>query len=217
MTSLYGIGVRSILIQQRNRGRIVTEYYHLSALGELRSGYSSRTSLDTTPDQATHKALPTRALTGKSGQPINWSQLDPIQFTGNEERYLVRDGDVLIPSRGLQLRAVYVEKPPERVLVLNNWVIFSPSSLVLGRYLVWWFNHSQTQQEINQLVRGSRQIFLPMSALRQLEVPVPSLEVQTQIVELDYLRQQERELIEQREHRRDELIEALTLKLLERE
>jgi restriction endonuclease S subunit len=195
----------------------VTAYHRLSALGELRSGYSSRTSLDVPPDQATHKALPTRALTGTSSQPIDWSQLDPIRFEGNAERYRVRDGDVLIPSRGLQLKAVFVEKPPEQVLVLNNWALLSPSSLVQGRYLVWWFNHSQTQQEINQLARGSRQIFLPMSALRQLEVPVPSPEVQGQIIRLDHLRQQERELVEQREHRRDELIEALTLKLLETE
>jgi hypothetical protein len=205
----------------------VTKLYKLSELGQLRSGYSSRSDLDPKGDeQPTHWALSMRALHRESRRTIDWSQVDPVVFGKDRKRktkeiadkdYLLQNGDVLFSMRGLYLTAVYVENPPDKTIVLNNWAILTPKSFVQGRYLVWWFNHPQTQHQIKELARGSGQIFLPMSELRRLKVPIPSQKVQEQIVELNELRQQEKELVQKLENRRNKLFESLTLNLLSQE
>lgn len=213
----------------------MTKSYKLSELGQLRSGYSSRSDLDPEVDEKpTHWALSMRSLHRENRRKIDWKEVDPIvlgkdrkkkkdwktekEEVVDDQNYLLHNGDVLFLLRGLHLTAVYVENPPNKTIVLNNWAIFTPkSSLVQSQYLVWWFNHPRTQHRINELARGSNQIFLPMSELRQIKVPIPSLKVQEQIGELNDLRQQEKELVQKRENLRDRFFNALTFHLLTQE
>lgn len=202
----------------------MTKSYLLSDLGKLRSGYSSRSRLDAKNDEEpTHYALSMRALHRENRRKIDWSQVDPIVFgkdrkkSINADNYILHDGDVLFSIRGLYLTAVQVKNPPPKTVVLNNWAILTPAEFIEGRYLVWWFNHSHTQHQIDDIARGSNQIFLPISELRQLKVPVPSLEIQKQIAELDDLRQREKELVQKLETKRNQRFEILTLNLLNRE
>lgn len=187
----------------------------LGELGDLRSGYSARQKADVVdPDEATHWLLPIRLIPEANPYDIDWSQLDPIIFSEDDPKYLLKDGDVVFPMRGLNMKAVYLDKPPEKVLIFNNLAVFSPEKRVAGKYIVWWFNHSQTQRQLSRLVMGSNQIFIPISKLRQLDVPIPTLEIQQKIIDLEGLRWQEKKLYQTLESKREQLYEALTMKIL---
>ncbi|MGK7940808.1 MAG: restriction endonuclease subunit S [Crocosphaera sp.] len=193
--------------------------YKLEDLGYFRSGYSARKKAEIVDAQvATHRLLPIRAMPEVNPYHIDWSRLDPIIFSEEEAKYLqylLKDGDVIIPVRGLNMKAVYVDNPPDNVLIFNNLAIFSPNKIATGKYIVWWFNHSQTQQQLKRLVMGSSQIFVPMSKLRQLKVPVPTFEIQQKIIDLEALHWQEKELYQKLETKREQLYEALTMKIIE--
>ncbi|MDJ0509855.1 MAG: hypothetical protein QNJ64_11450 [Crocosphaera sp.] len=51
--------------------------------------------------------------------------------------------------------------------------------------------------------------------LRQLKVPVPTFEIQQKIIDLEALHWQEKELCQKLETKREQLYEALTMKIIE--
>lgn len=190
-----------------------TRYSSLAKLGDLRVGYSVRKKKEFLFQDATHWLIPIRAVS-RELECIDWSELEPTEFKQDDSRYILKDGDVLILVRGVVI-AIAVEKPPKKVLVQNNWAIFSPKPVLSGKYLAWWFNHPKTHQDISRLILGSSQSFLPFAELKQLKIPVPPMERQARILTLHHLRQREKELTQQLEKKRDQLSQALTLKLLE--
>ncbi len=190
-----------------------TRYSSLASLGDLRIGYSVRRKKEVLPQNATHWLIPIRAVS-REFERIDWSELEPTEFEQDDSRYILKDGDVLILIRGVVI-AIAVEKPPVKVLVQNNWAIFSPKPVLNGKYLAWWFNHPKTHKDISRLTLGSSQSFLPFSELKQLKIPVPSMERQSMILALHHLRQREKELTQKLEKKRDQLSQVLTLKLLE--
>lgn len=190
-----------------------TPYSLLSSLGNLRVGYSVRRKKEVLPENATHWLIPIRAVS-REFERIDWSALEPTEFEQDDSRYLLRDGDVLILVRGATI-AIAVERPPDNVIVHNNLAIFSPRSILDGKYFAWWFNHPQTQKRLSRLILGSSQSFFPFSELKKLQVPVPSMEKQSMILTLHHLRQREKELTQKLEEKREQLSEALIFKLLE--
>jgi restriction endonuclease S subunit len=155
---------------------------------------------------------PIRAIS-KDLQQIEWSNLEPIQFQGDASRYLVKNGDVLISIRSIFV-AIYIDKIPDNVLVNHNWVIFSTFKRLNPKYFVWWFNHPKTKQYLTRFITGSALVsFFSLSKLKELKVPVPTSEQQSNIATLHQLRQQEKELTRKLEEKREMLFNALTLKL----
>jgi restriction endonuclease S subunit len=64
------------------------------------------------------------------------------------------------------------------------------------------------------LTLGTSLNFLSLAELRQLKVPLPSLDLQDKIVDLDRLRSQEQKLYQQLSFKRNQLFNALTMQFL---
>jgi len=187
----------------------------LAELGDLRTGYSARQKMDAPSELATHWIVPFRALS-KETKTINWSDLDPIAFESDDRRYLLKEGDILISTRGFFI-AVRADRPPKKTLINQNWVLFTPSPNLDGHYFVWWFNHPKTQRLLMRQQLGSAQIFMPFTDLKQIKVPLPNLKRQKAVARLDQLRQREQELMRQLQTRREQFVQALTFKLITEE
>jgi hypothetical protein len=83
---------------------------------------------------------------------------------------------------------------------------------VLPAYLAWWLNHPASQAKFrDELARGTYIPFVAVADLRAFLVPVPTLEVQRRIVDLDRLRRRERELTERLNDLTQQLVDGATL------
>ena len=183
----------------------------LENLGELRSGYHYRSARDLEPkDDPNYRAVQLGSLT--EDNRINWDSLEPIHFDGDPKRYLLRDGDVLVPLRGMRVVATLVEQPPADAFVIGQWAILSPNpKLIDSRYLTCYLNHPRMQHRLAHLSRGSGISFLPMQEFSKVKVHVPPLMRQQQIARVAELRQQERKLVNQLEELKNTLINAATM------
>ena len=125
--------------------------------------------------------------------PYVWpDSLYQVTPTGDAERYLVSQGDVLFLSRGQHTYAVPVSQTLKNTVASYYFYILRlDTDRVDPEYLAWFINQPTTQACLERLQRGSHIKIIPKSAFEELEVVLPPLATQRAIVELERLRQKE--------------------------
>lgn len=131
---------------------------------------------------------------------------------GKYERYLLQDGDLLFQSRGSR-HPVAVVGAGVRAIAASGLHVIRPDARRVGpEYLAWWLNHPASQVKLkDELARGSYIPFVSAADLRAFLVPVPPLEVQQRIVEVDRLRRRERALRSELDRLTQQLVDAATV------
>lgn len=123
-------------------------------------------------------------------------ELPRITFEGNVPKLQLAVGDVLFRPRGVSTKAIYVGSvqapcifaaPLVRMRVLDKQRLDS-------RYLQWVLNSPQVQRDINAQARGSMILMVSLQSLRDIVIPIPTMEVQQRIVEVARLQREERAL-----------------------
>ncbi len=114
---------------------------------------------------------------------------------GRFERHLLRDGDLLFQSRGSR-HPVAVADPTVRGIAAAGLHVIRPDDARLrSDFLAWWLNHPSSQTRlISDFARGTYIPFVSKSALESFPIPLPPLDVQLRIAEVDRLRRRERAL-----------------------
>ncbi|NCO74428.1 MAG: hypothetical protein GW795_00020 [Cyanobacteria bacterium] len=192
----------------------------LHKLGYLRSGYSMRKKPETiNSDDATiptHWLIPMKAIYGRQKYHIDWEKIEPIELeTSNKyAEYIAKEGDLLLYLRGY-LKAIAIHQPPKNIFIHNNWAMFTPNENVNPEYIAWWFNHPKTQYHLKILATGSGTSFLTLKDLETIKVPLPSLDIQKKIADLQSLQEREVELMERLQFLRTQMINGLTRQFLE--
>lgn len=116
------------------------------------------------------------------------------------ERYLVHGGDVLFLARGQVNYAVPIRQPFVRPTIAPSFFFIlrprSATPAALPEYLAWAINRQEAQDHLQQKARrGSHMPLVGKADVQALPIPVPSLEVQKHVVELDRLARREREIL----------------------
>lgn len=91
-------------------------------------------------------------------------------------KHLLQEGDVLLLAKGLQNHAVL--RGPSALLSVASSVFFvlrPNAEKIHPRYLLWFLNHSKTQQHLKQFHSGTYTPSLKKEAVEQLEIPLPPL------------------------------------------
>jgi restriction endonuclease S subunit len=131
---------------------------------------------------------------------------------GKYERYLLQAGDLLFQSRGSRHPVAIVEAGIRGIAATGLHTIRPDARRVRPDYLAWWLNQPTSQAKFkNDLARGTYIPFVSKADLLAFHVPVPSLDVQRQIVEVDRLRRQERALREQLDTLTQQLVDGATI------
>lgn len=131
------------------------------------------------------------------------------------EPYRVCEGDVLLQVRGTSHLAGVVSGLSDTSLASNHFYILRvDATRVLPDYLVWYIRQPRAQQHLHKGAQGTSNVtVLTRSVFESLEVPLPSLEVQRQIVALDRLQWRERLLTEKLNEKRAQWLSRVSLKL----
>ena len=98
-------------------------------------------------------------------------------------KHLLRAGDVLFAAKGTKnFAAVYEEHNLPAVASTSFFVIRLFDSNVLPEYLAWFLNNLNTQASLKAQAMGTSIPSISKVVLEELEIPVPTIEMQKSVV-----------------------------------
>lgn len=128
------------------------------------------------------------------------------------QHHLLRRGDILLRSRGKTNVVAIFDREAERAVLAAPLILIRPQVNVWPAYLAWFFNSPTTQASLARLAIGTSQQIINAEAVKQLDVPLPSMEQQKAIAEIGALAREEGQLSTELLARRRHLIEARLLR-----
>lgn len=146
----------------------------------------------------------------ENGQLVGALHLD-LKAEGISEKHLLRHGDILFAAKGTKNFATcYESKNPPAVASTSFFVIRLLADFqdkILPEYLVWWLNHQQAQSFLKGKAMGTAIVSISKAVLEELEINIPTVEIQQQVLRITLLRNREKELKQQIEALNDRLIQ----------
>lgn len=188
----------------------------LGDMTDIHSGYLFKKE-----DKASSKkgfyAIQPKDLT-KSGR-IVWPNYQTPVTTEPQPVHYLRKSDVLFLSK-MNPRPVFVETQPEHsnTIASSHFFIIRPTSKeVLPEYLYWFLNQQDTRKYIRSVAAGSSILNVKKSDLQEIQVPLPSLEMQKKIADLAALSERYKEIQQSLNEKTERLVEHITLKALKKQ
>lgn len=130
---------------------------------------------------------------------INYSQLKTYD---EDERlvakYYLQTGDVLVTSKGTQLKIAVFEEQDQPIVACSNFTVIRPSSKVRGYYLKLFFETDLGQERLKETDRGKSVMNLSTQDIKDMRIPVLPLVKQDYAIsrylrgQADYQRKMER-------------------------
>lgn len=120
--------------------------------------------------------------------------LPTLSYQKNLEKHFLEPGNVLIVAKGSNfLSAVYDGFYRSAVASTVFLVIhLTRKSLVKPEYLSWYLNQNSTQTQLTIMSRGTAIPAVNKKMLMELEIPIPSIDIQNKIVKLAELLEHEK-------------------------
>lgn len=115
--------------------------------------------------------------------------LDDCQIISQDDyetinkRSKVEQNDILISNIGTVGECAFIDYSPE--YAIKNIALLKPNpNIIEPRFLYYYVISPKFQENIRAVCTGSAQPFLALNVLRNMEVPVPPLELQQEIVSI---------------------------------
>ncbi|SFT62945.1 Type I restriction modification DNA specificity domain-containing protein [Pseudoalteromonas sp. DSM 26666] len=133
-----------------------------------------------------------RLLTGSSvnlnGEIIDQQLSEIIIKKGKDiQRFLLKEGDVVLLAKGNSIKAGYVTKAIAdlNVIASANFILLRPNNNeLLGEVLVAYFNSSVGQSQLDTISTGAIITNISLSSIKKLVIELPGLNKQNEIAEL---------------------------------
>ncbi len=131
-----------------------------------------------------------------------------LLWDGTTEKHFLMDGDVIIASKGFDnFSATYRSQVTPAVassifLVIRN----IDQSKILPEYLSWYINHPDTQKFLKRMSKGTNLPSLNKKIIGDLEIEIPSIRKQELILKISELRIREKQLKDNIEELKENLL-----------
>ena len=173
--STYANGVMDIQLQNPKP---------IKEIGEILSGYqyTSRTLKELDPGQGNVSIV---KITNIEEGTIDYSALASAEIDEKKiEKYLLKDNDILISSKGTTIKLAMVSDLKDRKVIPHNnlMVIRVTSDEVLSGYLCNFLNSSTGQKILKSLQTGSIIINITKNSLLDMNIPVVDMDTQETII-----------------------------------
>ncbi len=144
---------------------------------------------------------------------IEWDNLIKVSSQKFNENAYIQKGEILFANRGNVNYAALVDRDMQNAIAAGNFFIIKVTTdRVLPDYLTWYINQKRAQKYFDQHRAGSYIPTMRGEWLKELEIPVPSLEVQRKVIELDRLHKKEEKLCAAIQKKKRLLIDELVNK-----
>jgi len=146
---------------------------------------------------------------------VDCNELVRIDLGAVKEHHLVNRGDLVFRSRGLvNTAAVLLEDPGRAVVAAPLFRIrINKSDRILPEYLNWYISQRDAQVFLTSRAKGTVQKMISKEAIEDMEVTVPSLEKQKDIVELAALSAREQTILSELAEKREQYISTVLMQL----
>lgn len=125
---------------------------------------------------------------------VHTDEATRVTLPNGKSHHLLRAGDVLFRSRGRSNGAALVREDIGPAVLAAPMLLIRPVG-VLPAYLCWYVNAPEAQAQLGALAEGTSVQMISATALRTLDVPLPSLVVQQRIAEAAALAEREQALM----------------------
>jgi len=182
---------------------------YLNQIADIRVGYQPKTCIQENAESDFF------LLQGKDFNGANLMKKENIlRFSPerNPHLYLAQKGDVLFLAKGIEHFAYYVDKNFKNTLVSASFYILKVKTReVLPEYLAWVMNQQQAKLYFDRYSAQTAVSFLSKQTLGQLEIHIPSINVQQKICNVVKLWKHEMDLYDKRTKIRSTLINKLCM------
>ncbi len=127
---------------------------------------------------------------------------------GISEKHLLKDGDVLFAAKGTKNFAAVFENHNEPSVASTSFFVIRPTDKkLLPQYLAWVLNSHSTQALLKGKAIGTAIPSISKNVLENLEIAMPSIEIQKTILQIAKLRNKEKSLKQEIETLREKQIQ----------
>jgi len=178
----------------------------LNEVASVQSGYHSRLRIEPLED-GSHFLFQARDVDVHS---LNYRADTLIRFSPVMSRkdWILKMGDILFMARGTRNFSIQLKQIPDAVLAAACFfIVRAMNEVVVPGYLCWYLNQAPVEQYLGR--HSGRGVHMPVvrrSVLENIEVPVPSLEIQQKIMQIDELMREEQDLLSRLTEERKKLV-----------
>jgi type I restriction enzyme S subunit len=156
----------------------------LKDIAEVIAGYSFRTALH---DKANASSFVLQAKNILDDSVVDMENLDGIDFENYRSRAVVKNGDVVISSRGtFRAGLVKFKKKYEKEIIASSsvYILRLKKENILSEYLAIYLNSIEGQKKLNERVTGATIKSIRRSDLGNIEIIIPSIKEQEKIIDI---------------------------------
>ena len=184
----------------------------LKTIADIKSGYLFRSRISNVPD-GNVRVVQLKDVNDKGSLKTDF--LSREDLGNNRKINFLEKGDVLFKSKSARhVAAVINEDLHDAVATLHYFILRVKTNQVLPAYLAWFLNQSPAQKYFESVAAGTRVPIVNKRMLEDLEVTVPSMEIQNKIVDINKLALREEELLGDLRIKRRILTQALLCKAI---
>ncbi|BBM83335.1 restriction endonuclease subunit S [Candidatus Uabimicrobium amorphum] len=190
------------------------ERIKLEDIAEINTGYQLRSKV-VHDDSGQYTLI---QMSNTSNKKLNLTNVLRANLQNVNENHIVRIGDVLFVSKGINNYAtvINISLPNNTVAAYHFFRIrIYKKQLIASGYLAWYLNENQAQRYFYKVGEGTNTMMVTRKNLGKLPIPLPSLEKQKKIIELYQLLDKEKELTQNLYEKRKLLATAICQKIIE--
>jgi len=179
----------------------------LKNIADIKSGHLFRSKIRNNPDS--NVAIIQLKDVSENGI-LKTNALSREEIDNNRKIDFLEKGDVLFKSKSARHVAALVREDLQNtVATVHYFVLRINDKQVLSDYLRWFLNQAPAQRYFDSVAAGTRVPIVNKRMLEDLEVMIPSLEIQQKIIDIDTLSSKEEELLGELRRKKRILTQAL--------
>lgn len=209
MTFLKAPQQRLILLGKDGMRALIQE------LVDIRTGYQPREGSGANP-LGEYLTIQVKDIDSSNDHVLMPNNLDRIAASRDLSPYVVLNGDVLFLARGRRRFATLVEGLPGSLVTIAFYYFFILRlrvGYVDPAFLAWVINEAKAQSYLERVSSSTGMPFVTKQLFGALEIRLPSLEKQHEIVRLHRLARRESFLLRKLEEKRSALTRLMCLRL----
>lgn len=181
---------------------------------DVHPGFSIKTKV-VHESKGTHQVIIAKHLT--EGTPYNYQPDQELRITPARptENYLLNPDDILFMSRGARNVATLLLSFPQPAIAPSTFYVIRCKKNIYPSYLAWIINQEPVQIAIGELRTGAGTPMIPRMEFSEILIPLPPLNIQQKIAEMDNLMRKEQNLLQRLSEKRKKMITSLCLQAVQ--
>lgn len=123
---------------------------------------------------------------------LPFANIDPARL-----KVKLKSGDVLLPLRGERIEASLFELSADSVVTaINQVAVISPDpNRMIPGFLLWYLNSRDGKEQVRRMKSGATIQNVTVNKLKKLQIALPPISVQCEIVEIYNIWQQQKRVL----------------------